>query len=188
MAKWASIIGDLVHETTDIDPNGRFPDDMNWLPCTSSVREGWIYSEGVFSAQSSSLEEVRAARISSLTNSCGVAIVSGYVSSALGSAHTYPSGVTDQINMMGSVTASLLPDLGSDWSTPFWCEDANGVWAFRVHSPKQIQTAGSDGKGHIVKCQAVLETLSASVSSSQSVEMVALVQWPTPEEFDALGK
>jgi hypothetical protein len=125
-----------------------------------------------------SLDAKRAARIDQLTVLCSAAVVGGYKSTALGGAHAYPSGITDQINMMGSVTASLLPDLAADWATPFWCADSAGAWDFRMHNAEQIQRAGSDGKAHIVTCQSTLAQLSADVMAATTDAAIDTVIWP----------
>ncbi|MBB2685135.1 UNVERIFIED_ORG: hypothetical protein GGD47_002723 [Rhizobium etli] len=126
---------------------------------------------------SDDLAALKAVQIALLTAACAEAIVSGYASSALGSQHQYPSKVTDQINMMGSVTDSLLPGQPVNWSTPFWCADEAGAWAFRAHTAEQIQTAGADGKAHILTCQTKLGQLSAQVLAAASAEAVAAIGW-----------
>ncbi|KEC73895.1 hypothetical protein RLPCCGM1_c2014 [Rhizobium leguminosarum bv. phaseoli CCGM1] len=126
---------------------------------------------------SDDLVALKEAQIVLLTSACAAAIVGGYASSALGSEHQYPSKVTDQINMMGSVTDSLLPDQPADWSTPFWCADEAGAWAFRLHTAAQIQAAGVAGKAHILECQTKLGQLSAQVLAATSAEAVAAIGW-----------
>jgi len=120
----------------------------------------------------------KALAIERLTASCAAAIVGGYLSSALGEPHTYPSGITDQINMMGSVTASLLPGVSAEWQTPFWCADAAGLWEFRGHTAAQIQSAGSDGKAHVVTCQGTLEALVAQAIATETAEDLDAIVWP----------
>ncbi|RFB91756.1 hypothetical protein B5K08_15770 [Rhizobium leguminosarum bv. trifolii] len=123
------------------------------------------------------LASAKSKAIAILTDACAAAIVSGYTSSALGSEHQYPSKVTDQINMMGSVTDSLLPEQPADWSTPFWCADETGAWAFRLHTATQIQAAGVAGKAHILQCQTILGQLSAQVMAAASAEAVEAIVW-----------
>ncbi|CAN7475494.1 DUF4376 domain-containing protein [Rhizobium leguminosarum] len=123
------------------------------------------------------LAAMKASRIAVLTAACAAAIVSGYSSSALGSEHQYPSKQTDQINMMGSVTDSLLPGQAPDWTTPFWCADESGAWAFRPHTATEIQGAGADGKAHILECQTRLGQLAAQVMAAASAEAVAAIVW-----------
>ncbi|QHW25635.1 hypothetical protein GYN07_15375 [Rhizobium leguminosarum bv. viciae 248] len=120
---------------------------------------------------------LKASRIAVLTAACAEAIVSGYSSSALGNEHLYPSKQTDQINMMGSVTDSLLPGQAPDWTTPFWCADESGAWAFRPHTATEIQSAGADGKAHILECQTRLGQLAAQVIAAASAEAVAAIVW-----------
>ena len=124
--------------------------------------------------------------IGALTDACAECIVGGFRSAALGAEHIYPSRQTDQINLMGSVTGSLLPDLPSDWTTPFWCADEAGVWAFRAHTAAQIQQAGAAGKAHVVACQAALAELSAAVLAAPSEEALRQILWVDPPSAAAL--
>jgi hypothetical protein len=139
---------------------------------------GWWYSNGEFQEpRGESIDQLKANKTAELAGACANTIVSGYSSEALGTSHFYPSKTTDQINMMGSVTSSLLPSLPADWSTPFWCADENGEWAFRDHSPSQIQQAGADGKRHIVDCQGKLEALTREVMEAADAEALSAVVW-----------
>lgn len=124
------------------------------------------------------LAQAQAAQIAALTAACAAAITGGYSSSALGAPHTYPSGTTDQINMMGSVTASTLPAASvAGWTTPFWCEDATGAWSYQNHTAAQIQQAGSDGKAWVVACQLKLAGLNAQVAAATTAAAVEAVTW-----------
>ena len=122
-----------------------------------------------------------AEKVAELTAACAAVIVSGYTSSALGDVHSYPNDQIAQINMMGSVTGSLLSGLPADWTTPFWCADGSGIWQMRPHTASQIQRAGRDGKAHVVACQQQLVTLKAAVAAATTPEAVAAVVWMPPE-------
>lgn len=153
------------------------------VDCGVDVMQGWTYDGADFHPPVPPvipLADAQADRIAALTVDCAAAIVGGYMSAALGAPHTYPSLVTDQINMMGSVTASLLPGISETWTTPFWCADGNDAWAYRMHDAAQIQAAGADGKAHVITCQSILADLSASVMAATSTEVVAAVVWPQP--------
>jgi hypothetical protein len=176
MAQWARISGGIVAELTDTDPTGRYHPSLIWEPCDANVRVGWTYADGTFAAPMISLAAGRAAQIALLRTACDAAITGGYTSSALGSAHSYPSTPTDQANMAASVLASLLPDLPAGWTTPFWCE-AGDVWAFTPHTAAQIQQAGRDGKAMIVAAQSKLATLSAEVAAATTVAAVQAIVW-----------
>jgi hypothetical protein len=113
-----------------------------------------------------------------LYDACGAAITGGFISSALGSPHTYPSTLTDQHNLDGSVVSSLLPNLPSTWTTEFWVMDSSGVWTFANHTVSQIQQAGLDGKAWVTTNQNKLRTLMAqlkSTSTSTPAEVQAIV-------------
>ncbi|HQU11401.1 MAG TPA: hypothetical protein PLV07_07435, partial [Acidiphilium sp.] len=119
----------------------------------------------------------QAAQIAVLKAACEAAITGGYVSAALGSAHTYPSTPTDQLNMAASVIASQLPGLPSTWATAFWCQDSTGKWAMLAHTAPQIQQAGSDGKAWVTTQQLKLASLSAQVMAATTVTAVQAITW-----------
>ncbi len=109
--------------------------------------------------------------------SCVSAMTGGFVSSALGSAHIYPSTLTDQHNLSGSVVASLLPNLPSGWTTSFWCMDSTGAWSFAPHTAAQIQQVGMDGKAWITAQQEKLASLNAQIEVATTVSEVTAIIW-----------
>jgi hypothetical protein len=123
------------------------------------------------------LSQIQAERVATLRVACATAITGGYTSSALGTPHTYPNGATDQVNMLGSVAASLLPNLPAGWVTQFWCEDAAGAWAYQAHTAEQIQQAGADGKAWVTTCQIKLATLVGAVNAATDSAGVEAVTW-----------
>lgn len=130
------------------------------------------------SVAANAVAAARQKRSTALTVICGAKIVGSFLSSALGSEHTYPSDIKDQINLMGSVTDSIMPGLEDDWRTPFWCRDAAGVWGWKMHNASQIQQAGRDGKAHVVNCQTTLAALNAQIASANTVAAVNAIDWP----------
>lgn len=150
--------------------------DGTWVQTESAPAIGDIYDQKT-KAFGPDIAVLKASALASLRASCAAAIVGGYKSSALGAEHTYPSTSTDQTNMIGSVTASLLPGLASDWTTPFWCMDVDGNWAFCDHTAVQIQAAGEAGKAWVVECQEKLRDLSTSVLAASSAIDVQSISW-----------
>jgi hypothetical protein len=112
-----------------------------------------------------------------LTALCDKAITDGFISSALGTANTYPSTLTDQHNLSGSVIASLIPNLPSTWTTKFWVMDSSGAWTFAAHTAAQIQQAGLDGKAWVTTQQEKLESLKAKVKAATTVTAVSDIVW-----------
>jgi hypothetical protein len=123
------------------------------------------------------LATAKAAQSAILTASCAKAITGGFISSALGTANTYPSTLTDQHNLSGSVIASLIPSLPSTWTTKFWVMDSSGAWSFAAHTAAQIQQAGLDGKAWVTTQQENLDSLKAQVKAATTVTAVQAVVW-----------
>lgn len=127
--------------------------------------------------QSATLAEIQAQQIAVITQACAAAITGGFTSSALGAAHTYPSGLTDQANLAANVVSSLLPGLPSTWTTPQLCCDANGVWAYVAHTAAQIQQVGSDGKAAILASLTKKANLQAEIEAATTVSAVQAIVW-----------
>ena len=149
--------------------------------CADAVRPGWLLKGNKFEAPAvvaPTLDAVKAAHVEALRVACEATITGGFKSSALGNAHTYPSDIKAQINLMGSVTDSIMPDLPANWTTPFWVCDAAGLWAWKMHNAAQIQQAGRDGKAHVVECQSTLATLSNAALVAGTQEEIEAIVWP----------
>ncbi|UDL95517.1 hypothetical protein LGH83_04650 [Lichenihabitans sp. PAMC28606] len=123
------------------------------------------------------LAQTQSSQVAALRAACSAAIVSGFTSAALGSPHTYPSDMTSQINLSGSVLASILPGLTSSWTTEFWAADSTGAWAFAPHTAAQIQQVGTDGKAAVMAAQAKLATLTGQVTAATTIPAVQMVVW-----------
>ena len=164
-------------QTTTTQP---LPLPANCIPCTQTQAETWQTLEYVGGAlqtipAAAQLQAAQTAQRTLITASAVAAMTGGFQSSALGAAYTYPSTLTDQHNLSGSVVASLLPNLPSTWTTPFWCQDSAGTWAMVQHTAAQIQQVGLDEKAWIVSCQEKLAGLNAQIAAAQTVSGVQAI-------------
>lgn len=154
--------------------------DTQWRSCISttgySVKNGQLVAPSPPTA-AQLLAIAQSSQIALLSAACANAIISGFTSSALGSAYNYPSKVTDQQNLASSVLASMMPNITSTWTTPFWCADTKGVWAFRDHTAAQIQQVGQDAKAAILANMTKNQSLAAQVQAATSVAAVEAVVW-----------
>ena len=123
------------------------------------------------------LDVARSDKSTLISNDCKADILSGFTSAALGSDHHYPAKFTDQQNLASSVLASMLPGVNETWVTPFWCEDVNGLWAFRPHTVSQIQQVGSDAKMSILASMTKNEDLQYQISIATTIEELNLIVW-----------
>ncbi len=93
--------------------------------------------------------------LAKLQSDTRIAIISGTTSDALGTMHTYPTSMTDQHNLNGLITESLLPGSGDEYK--FWCADSSGAWARRIHTKAQIQAVGKAVLAHVKAQQEIYE-------------------------------
>lgn len=154
--------------------------DAQWQACLS--KQGCTVVNGALTpppalTAAQLLAQAQVAQIGIITQACAAAITSGFTSSALGSAHTYPSGLTDQANLAANVVSSLLPGLPSTWTTPQLCQDASGVWAYVAHTAAQIQQVGGDGKAAILGYLTKKASLQAEIEACTTVSVVQAVVW-----------
>lgn len=122
-----------------------------------------------------------AARLAVIAEACNTTILEGFASKALGAEHRYPAKLTDQSNLQASVLASLFPGLAEDWTTPFWCQDAAGSWAYRPHTAAQIQRVGTDGKDAINACIAQKIQLEEQLAKAKTLAEVEAITWTPPQ-------
>jgi hypothetical protein len=149
------------------------------IPTGIAVSAGWTFDGTNFNAPvvAVALATAQATQALLLDAACQAQIYAGFTSTALGTAYTYPAKDTDQQNLTASVLSSLMPGLASTWTTPFWCEDSNGNWAYVVHTAAQIQQVGQDGKNAILTAMQQLQTLNAQVSAATTVAAVQAITW-----------
>lgn len=71
---WARIENKIVMEFTDVDPAGRYDPSYVWKSCDNTVKEGWIYTGGVFITPAiepePTIEDIKNLRRMSYANPC----------------------------------------------------------------------------------------------------------------------
>lgn len=126
-----------------------------------------------------SLDDVRESQTSKIVADCEEAIVAGFESSALGQPHTYPCKLTDQANLIASVSASREPGLPETWRAPFWCQDASGEWSYQLHTAEQIRQVGMDGYSATLTKLQRKTALEAAIKQASTIEQVQAITWST---------
>jgi len=100
----------------------------------------------------------------------------GFISSALGAPHTYPSGDSDQLNLIGAVTAGALVN--------FKCDNGSG-YTYKPHNAAQIRQVLQDGtaiKSAILekasdKNVAIEAILNSADVKSKKLSNLSLISW-----------
>ncbi|KMQ80338.1 hypothetical protein BPMI_02398c [Candidatus Burkholderia pumila] len=122
--------------------------DSEWQICLANP--GYLVKDGKLIPPVLTHDELlttaKKVKQAELSAACAEAITNGFASTSLGSLHNYPAKDIDQQNLTTSVLDSILHASDSDWTTPFWCADDTGNWAFRPHTAAQIQQVGKDAK------------------------------------------
>lgn len=179
--QYARIASGVVAELFDTadDITHLFAPQLVWVATNNDPGAvvGAAYADGVFTAPTVSLDDLKSQQTASVRDACQQAIFAGFASDALGVSHSYPAKATDQTNLQASVLASLLPGNAADWTTPFWCADSSGAWAYVSHTAAQIQQAGRDGKAAILAALVKCQTLEAAISSATTPAQVQAVVW-----------
>ncbi len=124
------------------------------------------------------LASAQQAQIAIITAASVTAQTTGFTSSALGSAYTYPSSPTDQGNLTAVVTSSLYPNAPTTASYSFWCTSAAGVSGFVAHTAGEIQQVGSDALKTIMAIKQQAVTLADTITACTTVAAVQAIVWP----------
>jgi len=123
------------------------------------------------------LAQAKAAQMAAVAAASVAAQTSGFSSSALGSAYSYPSGTQDQANLTALVTASMIPGNPSGWTCLFWCTSGAGVSNFVAHTAAQIQKVGQDALTAIMAAKQKQLTLTMEIEAATSVAAVQAIVW-----------
>ncbi len=162
-----------------------YSDDINVIPAnaialTDAQYQDLISNQGARAWDSATsavvdavipLSEIQAVKIATLTAACAAAIIGGYSSSALGSAYTYASQLTDQANLVQTAASSAGGNL--------WCKNSASVWSFMAHSQAQAQAVLADFVTFRNKQQQRLVTLTSQVSAATTSTAVQAIIWAT---------
>lgn len=148
--------------------------DEQWQVCLANP--GWTVSNNQLVApvpptSTQELEQARRSTVIGLTQECAKAIVSGFASSALGTARAYPSSLTDQVNqstVAGCVSGGAL-----------WCE-SDGTWSLIPHTQAQAQAVVASFAAWLNKCQQQLASLVDQVSLAKAASDVHAITWMNP--------
>lgn len=130
---------------------------------------GGSYTNAVFSPPVGAMIALSGAKdtqMAAMTAHCQLAIGGGFSSSALGSAHTYPSDGTTQRNI--AMAAAVGGDL--------WCETGSS-WALMAHTAAQAQQVQKDLFSMVQAKQAQYAKLLSEIEASTSVDAVQAIVW-----------
>lgn len=176
------------HEAARIQPDGQqwdvVPDwrgHTYWLANRTQHRitainvvppDGWLPAD-----PGPTLDEAKATQTANIVADCEAAIVAGFPSSALGQSYSYPCKLTDQANLIASVTASRDPGLPAEWRAPFWCQDAAGEWSYQLHTAEQIRQVGMDGYTATLTKLQRKAALEEAIKQATTIEQVQAITW-----------
>lgn len=177
-----TVPGEVTETTTDLkivaaDKTGE------WHHFAGPVTAGWQFDGHTFLPPKAkpqpivppTLDEAKAAKLNELKQSCTVAIYNGFASQALGAAHNYPSGLTDQVNLQTAAIVSLAKPEG--FTALLWCDNGTGNWSMTPHSGSQIQQVIEDFMTFVTSARNKLINLTAGVNDATTVDQVVALQW-----------
>ncbi|MBW4049426.1 MAG: DUF4376 domain-containing protein [Proteobacteria bacterium] len=123
------------------------------------------------------VQQAQTVQIALIAAASAAAQTTGFTSSALGSAYSYPSGLQDQANLTACIVASLMPGNASTWTVEFWCMSAAGVSNFVPHTAAQIQQVGKDALAAIMVQKSKQYALSLQIQAATTIAAVQAVVW-----------
>jgi hypothetical protein len=126
-------------------------------------------AELLATAKDAQIAQIEAASMSAQT--------SGFTSSALGSAYSYPSGIQDQANLNAVATLSTFPGQPTDATYLFWCTSSADVSGFVSHTAQQIQQVGRDALAAIMSQKSKQWTLTQQITAATTIAEVQTIVW-----------
>jgi len=124
---WAFIINGLVHETTAVDPTGRFNPAMEWVAVPSGVTpaQGWAYAGGTFTAPPAPTTPTLAQQAAAAINAGLTLTLSGSLTLA---ATLFPTDPTTTGKIGAVVTTLLATGAFPGGTTSYPMKDSAGIW------------------------------------------------------------
>jgi len=120
------------------------------------------------------LANKKTSKTAELAAACKAEIEAGYTSAALGTDHTYPSTVVDQLNLHAAILA--IPDVATGYTAGFWCE-TGGEWSFTQHSASELRQAIRDFEAHLQPIQSHWADVSAALIAATTTDDVSAIIW-----------
>lgn len=167
---YALISSDLViqisEKSFDVHPS------LNWVavPSGQNIKVGWSYENDSFSAPPGpDLPTAQSTQNQVLSLACQQQIVSGFTSSALGSAYSYGSNAVDQRNILMAAQSTKGGLLS--------CQNPAGVWVREAHTQAQAQQVAEDFVAVSDAARAKLNSLQAQINAATTVAAVQGVVW-----------
>jgi hypothetical protein len=136
------------------------------------ANEGHFVHTPAAKTEAQLVEEARLLQISKNSFACATAITAGQKSNALGSEYTYPTGLSDQLNLSAAVNASLSGGSTLGWTTSLMCADANNNWAFVAHTAAQVQQVGVDVNNAIAALRVRNASLTTLINAAITTAVV----------------
>jgi hypothetical protein len=156
--------------------------ENEFIKIQSSPANSWFYAQGEilsepFTDPEPTIGHIKSQKINEINAAAGYAIVAQFQSSALGTAHTYASGLIDQQNLSASVLSSIIPGNPDGWTTAYLCGDAEGAWDYRPHTAGQIQQVGGENKARIVTILVYAQSLKTAVAAADDAGTVRAISF-----------
>jgi hypothetical protein len=162
-------------------PAGAVPlDDVTFFRSIAETDGVWTCTDGktvtkVMPSAAQLLAAAQATASGAMNAATQAAIYAGFQSSALGKVYTYPAKDTDQQNLAASVLDAVINASVSGYTTPFWCCDSTGKWAYVPHTSAQMIQVGKDGKNAILAALSRNAVAQAAIANATSVATVQAV-------------
>ncbi|QEL57038.1 DUF4376 domain-containing protein [Chromobacterium paludis] len=153
--------------------------DEQWQTCLS--QPGWTVVDGTLLAPvpPSEAEQLRLAQriqCQRLQAACESAITASFPSMALGPQPcVYGSRLTDQNNLLSALSAARGQPV--NWTTPLWCADGKGDWAFLPHTAEQVMRVNQDWVAFRTKQQQKYASLMAQMLAAPTAQAVQAITW-----------
>ena len=155
-------------DPTAIDPKtGRVFEDRRPIP----------HDDRPWAAPDRDLALLQRDQTAALSDACRATLLGGFVSSALGAPHTYPSDEIDQRNVVIRAGAAILGQTTPGWVATLKCKDASGIKSRPAHTPAQLHQVLGDMQSFHDATMAKLDVLIAKVAAAATPADVSAVVW-----------
>jgi hypothetical protein len=158
---WALIINGIVFEITATNPAGRFPPDMEWVSCASSVLPGFTYNGSAFAAPAapSVTPAAAAAAQYAAAIAAGLAVTSTGTPTLDGVYGIEPSDVSDIMAEVQFI-AAFAEFTNTTTTMLLWTQQGSAVPVAFI-STAQFMSFAKQAAQYVAACKLAADTVAA---------------------------
>ena len=123
------------------------------------------------------MNDLKAQKTNAINSACGLQIIQGFTSNALGSVKHYQGEQVDQLNLIGVVAGGIDDDFKCGTEDADYANNGVITWAFEAHTITQLIQVLNDGKAYKQTLLQKAYDLKTQIAEATTADAVNAIAW-----------